>query len=66
MSSGNCVFDKEKIINRIQQIKDLEPLKQGSFLYDYDGLNITNIRWQEDKNGIIKIPIPNIINPIIL
>ena len=55
MSSGNCVFDKEKIINRIQQIKDLEPLKQGSFLYDYDGLNITNIRWQEDKNGIIKI-----------
>lgn len=55
MSSGNCVFDKEKIINRIQQIKDIEPLKQGSFLYDYDGLNITNIRWQEDKNGIIKI-----------
>lgn len=55
ISSGNCVFDKEKIINRIQQIKDIEPLKQGSFLYDYDGLNITNIRWQEDKNGIIKV-----------
>lgn len=55
ISSGNCVFDKEKIINRIQQIKDIEPLKRGSFLYDYDGLNITNIRWQEDKNGIIKI-----------
>ena len=55
MSSGNCVFDKEKIINRIQQIKDIEPLKQGSFLYDYDGLNITNIRWQEEKSGIIKI-----------
>lgn len=55
MSSGNCVFDKEKIINRIQQIKDIEPLKRGSFLYDYDGLNITNIRWREDKNGIIKI-----------
>lgn len=55
MSSGNCVFDKEKIINRIQQIKDIKPLKRGSFLYDYDGLNITNIRWQEDKNGIIKI-----------
>ncbi len=55
MSSGNCVFDKEKIINRIQQIKDIEPLKRGSFLYDYDGLNITNIRWQNAKNGIIKI-----------
>ena len=55
MSSGNCVFDKEKIINRIQQIKDIEPLKQGSFLYDYDGIKISNIRWQEDTNGIIKI-----------
>lgn len=55
LSSGNCVFDKEKIINRIQEIKDKEPLKQGSFLYDYDGLQITNIRWQDDKNGIIKI-----------
>lgn len=55
LSSGNCVFDKEKIINRIQEIRNREPLKQGSFLYDYDGLQITNIRWQDDKNGIIKI-----------
>lgn len=55
LSSGNCVFDKEKIISRIQEIRNREPLKQGSFLYDYDGLQITNMRWQDDKNGIIKI-----------
>ena len=55
LSSGNCVFDKEKIINRIQQIRDKEPIKVGSFLYDYNGLEITNIRWQDDPNGIIKI-----------
>ena len=53
LSSGNCVFDKEKIIERLQKVQ--EPIKRGSFLYDYDGLKISNIRWQEDKNGIIKI-----------
>ena len=53
LSSGNCVFDKEKVINRIQQLK--EPIKRGSFLFDYDGLAITNIKWQDDPKGIIKI-----------
>jgi hypothetical protein len=53
LSSGNCVFDKEKIIERLQKVQ--EPIKRGSFLYDYDGLTIKNIRWQEDKDGIIKI-----------
>lgn len=53
LSSGNCVFDKEKIIERLQKVQ--EPIKRGSFLYDYDGLKISNIRWQEDKNGIIKV-----------
>ena len=55
LSSGNCVFDKEKIINRIQEIKDKEPIKVGSFLFDYDGLTISNIKWHDDPNGIIKI-----------
>lgn len=55
LSSGNCVFDKEKIIERLQRIKGRNPIKQGDFLYDYDGLKIENIRWQESKNGVIKI-----------
>lgn len=53
LASGNCYFDKEKIINRIEQLK--EPIKIGSFLYDYDGSKITKIRWQNDINGFIKI-----------
>ena len=53
LSSGNCVFDKEKIIERLQKVK--EPIKRGSFLYDYDGLKVTNIKWQDEPNGIIKI-----------
>lgn len=55
LSTGGCVFDKEKVISRIEEIKDKEPLKIGSFFYDYDGLSISNIRWIDDKNGIIKI-----------
>lgn len=53
LSSGNCVFDKEKIIERLQKVK--EPIKRGSFLYDYDGLKVNNIKWQDEPNGIIKI-----------
>ena len=32
LASGNCIFDKEKIINRIQQLKG--PIKQGYFKYE--------------------------------
>ena len=53
ISSGNCVFDKEKIINRIQELP--KPLKTGYFEYDYDGNKISNIRWVNDKDGYIEI-----------
>jgi len=53
LSSGKCVFDKEAIIRRIAELK--EPLKQGYFSYKYDGLKITDIKWQDDINGAIKI-----------
>ena len=53
LASGNCVFDKEAIIRRITELK--EPLKQGYFSYKYNGLKITNIKWQDDPNGPIKI-----------
>lgn len=65
LASGNCYFDKEKIINRIAQLK--EPIKTGSFIYDYDGQKITNIRFKKEKDGFIKIyetPKPN--NPYVL
>ena len=53
LASGNCYFDKEKIINRIAQLK--EPIKTGSFIYDYDGLKISNIRWKNEHDGFIKL-----------
>ena len=55
ISTGRCYFDKENIIKRIQEVKDIKPEKQGYFAYDYDGLKISNIKWIEDKEGAIKI-----------
>ena len=64
ISSGTCVFDKEIVINRLEQLT--RPIKVGYFAYDYDdtklqGQKISNIRWITDKNGYIKIyELPNL------
>ncbi len=51
--SGDNVFDTEKLLSRLETIP--KPYKVGYFLYDYDGLKITNIRWVNDKNGYIRL-----------
>ena len=50
---GKTYFNAEKITNRIS--RTIEPIKTGFFIYDYDGTKISNIRWQNDINGFIKI-----------
>ena len=56
---GKTVFDSEKVNDRISKLE--KPIKTGFFIYDYDGLKITNIKWQNDSNGYIKIyETPNI------
>ena len=57
--SGKNVFDTAIILDRLEKIP--KPLKVGYFIYDYDGLHITNIKWVPDKNGFIKIyQVPNV------
>lgn len=64
ISSGNCIFDKEIVINRVQELP--KPLKIGYFEYKYDdtmpmGKKISDIKWVNDKNGYIEIyELPNI------
>lgn len=50
---GKTYFNAEKVSNRISQLK--EPIKTGSFIYDYDGLKVTNIKWKNEKDGFIKL-----------
>jgi len=51
--SGASVFDKEKLILRLEHIP--KPIKTGYFSYDFDGNRITNIKWVNDPNGYINI-----------
>ena len=53
IASGDCVFNKENIIRRLTEVT--KPIKQGRFIYDYNGLKITNVKWQDEANGPIKI-----------
>ena len=56
--SGKNVFDTQILLTRLEQIQ--KPIKTGYFIYDYDGLHISNIRWVNDKNGYINIyQLPN-------
>lgn len=55
---GKTVFDARAIQKRLESVP--KPIKQGYFIYDYDGVRISNIRWQNDRDGYIKIyGIPN-------
>ena len=53
LSSGACVFNQDNIIKRQSEVK--KPIKQGSFVYEYDGLTIKNIRWVDEERGVIRI-----------
>jgi len=56
---GKTVFDARAIQRRLETIP--QPIKTGYFIYDYDGLRITNIKWVSDKNGYIKLyQMPNV------
>ena len=55
---GKTVFDAKAIQKRLEVVP--KPLKVGYFLYDYDGLKISNIKWVNDRDGYIKIyQLPN-------
>lgn len=57
--SGQTVFDTEILLNRLENAP--KTIKTGYFIYDYDGLKITHIRWVNDKNGYINIyQVPNV------
>lgn len=50
---GKTIFDARAVSERLKFIPT--PLKQGYFTYDYDGLQVTNIKWVNDEDGYIKI-----------
>lgn len=53
IATGRCVFDQEKILNRLQNIPSY--LKRGMFDYVYNELTIRDIVFKESENGPIRI-----------
>lgn len=53
LSTGNCYFNKENIISRINTAP--EPLVRGKFTCYYDGIRIRNQKFLEQEDGNIKI-----------
>lgn len=53
LSTGNCYFNKENIISRINTAP--EPLVRGKFTCYYDGIRIRNQKFLEQDDGNIKI-----------
>jgi len=65
LTTGNCVFDQEKIMERLPHTP--EPLRKGYFSYDYDDTRpdkdkMTNVVFNPTERGYITIykePIPS-------
>lgn len=54
---GKTIFDAQVVTNRIVQLQDKKPLKQGFFVFGYKGERIVDgsIRWVDATDGYIKI-----------
>ena len=53
LMSGAAVFDNSAIIMRLDNLPRI--IHRGYFSYEYDGINITSIKWITDPTGFIDI-----------
>lgn len=59
--TGKTVFDGRTVGRRLQEIG--APVRTGLFAYGDDGLRLTEIRWEDGKDGCIRIyrePLPGV------
>lgn len=54
---GKTIFNAQKVSERLSQIRDKKPLKQGFFVYEYKNEKIvdSSIKWIDAEDGYIKI-----------
>lgn len=51
--TGQTVFNAQEVT--AQLMRNIQPVKVGYFSFDYNGLQLSNIRWMDDPNGFIKV-----------
>lgn len=54
IATGTCVFDKEALVLRRAAVS-ADKWEYGRFTYRNDGLRISDIKWQPEKGGPIRI-----------
>lgn len=62
IATGTCVFPQALVVNRRKVVQDI-PVRRGQFVYDFDdtqpaGKKITNIRWEDDPRGVVRMLVP--------
>ena len=59
--TGKSVFDAKAVTERL--LLNIQPVARGMFEFETDGMRITDIRFEEDRNGFIRIykhPVPGV------
>lgn len=51
--TGKTVFDGQAVTKRL--LEDIQPVRRGAFIYDYDGLRLDGIRFEDDDQGFVKV-----------
>ncbi|MBQ0125950.1 MAG: hypothetical protein KBS59_06485, partial [Clostridiales bacterium] len=51
--TGKTVFNRERVSEQI--LKNIKPVSVGEFRYSYDGIRISEIGWQDDEDGSVRI-----------
>ena len=64
-TTGRSVFNAAAIQRRLSTAP--KPLDVGYFAYDYDGVEISNIRWESDPDGYVKLyALPEKLAPYVI
>lgn len=51
--TGKTVFDGQAVTARL--LEDIQPVRTGYFVFDYDGLSVSGVRWMDDPAGFIRV-----------
>ncbi len=55
LMSGRCIFDKNKIIERLAELRDKKPITIGKFICKEENGRLKGERFKRDRYGFIKI-----------
>lgn len=55
ITTGSCIFDKENILKRLEELNLSKDFRQGEFEYTINNATISEIKWVDKEKGYIRI-----------